>query len=132
MNFKYRQAVGELLFAAVTWHPDILFTVIELSQYSTSPSKIHYQAAKYVFKYLRDTIDDDLHFWRPQPRLDLPEQPLPQLPKDTHNTQFPMYSPKVAYDYVDVDWGGDKSHRRSASGIALFLGGAPVVYRSKY
>ena len=51
MNFKYCQAVGELLFAAVTCRPDILFSVIKLNQYSNNPAKIHYQAVKHIFKY---------------------------------------------------------------------------------
>ena len=106
MQFSYRQAIGELLFAAITCRPDILFAVIKLSQYSTRPAKIHYQAAKYVFKYLRDTIDDGLHYWRPQQRMDLPEAPFPTLPKDTHHLQIPRQPSKTAYGCVDADWGG--------------------------
>ena len=47
MQFNYRQAIGELLFAAITCCPDILFHVIKLSQFSTQPDEIHYNAVKF-------------------------------------------------------------------------------------
>ena len=65
MTFSYRHSIGELLFAAITCRPDILHCIIKLSQYNNDPAKIYYMAVKRVFRYLRDTIDDDLHFWRP-------------------------------------------------------------------
>ena len=63
MGFAYRQAIGELLFAAITCRPDILYCIIKLSQYNTKPAHIHYIAVKRVFRYLRDTIEDGLHYW---------------------------------------------------------------------
>ena len=48
-GFSYRQAIGKLLFAAVTCQPDILYSVIKLSQYSSCPAAIHYAAAKRGF-----------------------------------------------------------------------------------
>ena len=65
MGFSYRQAISEILFAAITCRPDILYLVINLSQYSNNPGEVHYVAVKRVFKYLRDTKDDGLHYWAP-------------------------------------------------------------------
>ena len=81
MNFKYLQTIGEILFAAITCRPDILFAVIKLSQYSTHLAKIHYNGVKHVFKYLHDTKEDCLQFWRDNPRSDLPDLPYPLIPK---------------------------------------------------
>ena len=61
MEFSYRQAIGELLFAAITCRLDILYNIIKLSKYNNKPARIHYTAVKRVFKYLRDTIDDGLY-----------------------------------------------------------------------
>ena len=94
MNFKYRQAIGELLFAAVTCRPNVRFAVIRLSQYSSKPAKIRYQAAKHVFKYLQTTIDDRLHFWRPATRKDILNLPLPNIPNDTHECKIPKHLPQ--------------------------------------
>ena len=72
MNFSYHQRIGELLFAAITYHPNILYDIIRLSQYSTHPIKIHYIAVRCVFKYLCDTIHDSLHYWRQKLNTTLP------------------------------------------------------------
>ena len=63
-GFKYRKALGELLFCMVTCRPDISFPVIKLAKYANKPAKIHYQAVKQVFRYLRSTIDHGIYFWR--------------------------------------------------------------------
>ena len=56
MKFSYRQAIGELLFAAITYRPDILYAIIKLSQYNNKPARVYYIAVKRLFKYLRDTF----------------------------------------------------------------------------
>jgi len=33
--------------------------------------------------------------------------------------------------FVDSDWGGDTSHRKSISGSTFFLAGAPIMYKTK-
>ena len=62
MEFSYWQAIRELLFAAIIVCPDILYIIIKLSQYNNKPAPIYYTAVKRVFKYLRATIDDGLHY----------------------------------------------------------------------
>ena len=34
--------------------------------------------------------------------------------------------------YTDADWGSNLDDRRSVFGILIMIGGAPVVFRSKY
>ena len=132
-GFSYRQAIGELLFAAVTCRPDILYSVIKLSQYSNNPGAVHYTAVKRVFRYLRSTIDDGLHYWRTERRPDCPKAVIPTIPPDTYDVKIPTDTPvKEAHGYVDADWAGDTKHRKSMSGLGLFLAGAPVVYRSRF
>jgi len=62
MVFSYRQEIGGLVFSAATFRPDILYRIIKLSRYNTNHVRIHYLAIKRVFRYLRDTIDDGLHY----------------------------------------------------------------------
>jgi len=64
MKFKYRQALGEALYAVVTCRPDISIAITKLSQYANRPAEIHYVALKNVFRYLRVTKKDGLYFWR--------------------------------------------------------------------
>jgi hypothetical protein len=49
-RFGYRQAIGELIYVLATCRPDISYPVIKLSQYSTRPNRIHFEALKRVYK----------------------------------------------------------------------------------
>ena len=69
MGFGYRQAIGKLIYALVTCRPDISYSVIKLSQYSTRPSKVHFEAVKQVYRYLYSTKDNGIYFWRKSPRF---------------------------------------------------------------
>ena len=132
MGFAYRQAIGELLFAAITCRPDILYCIIKLSQYNTKPARIHYIAVKRVFRYLRDTIEDGLHYWRETIHPALPNAPCPPILHDNHDVTLPSTSTTQPIGYVDSDWAGDNSHRRSISGMCLCFAGAHVVYRARF
>ena len=83
MQFSYRQAIGELLFAAIPCHPDILYAIIRLSQYNKKPARIHYIAVKRVFRYLRYIISGGLHYWRTTINSDLQDLPAPTINHDT-------------------------------------------------
>ena len=62
-GFKYRSSIGEILFAAITRRPEIMYAVIKLSQFVSQLAKIHYHTVNHVFKYLRDTIDYGIYYW---------------------------------------------------------------------
>ena len=131
MGFSYCQAIGEILFAAITYRPDILHCVINVSQYNTKPACIHYLAVKYDFRYLRDTTPNGLHYDT------LPSTVRSSNHHDPASATIIMISsfhPKKTQpiDFVDFDWAGDILHRRSISGLCLCFAGAPVVYRARF
>jgi deoxyuridine 5'-triphosphate nucleotidohydrolase len=134
MNFNYRQAIGELIYAMVTCRPDISFPLIKLSQYSQNPAEIHYKAVIQIFRYLHATIDDGLIYWRTQPNQYLPLVPLPTVHKSTYTTMntSEVDSPHLMHGAVDSDWAGDTKHRKSVSGIILRLAGGTILYKTKY
>jgi dUTP pyrophosphatase len=134
MNFNYRQAIGELIFAMVTCRPDISFPLIKLSQYSANPAEIHYKAVIDIFRYLNATIDDGLIYWRPKPHPDLPAMPLPTVQSSNYisDNTTEIDSPDTMHAAVDSDWGGDTKHRRSVSGLVLRLAGGTILYKTKY
>ena len=80
-GFKYRKALGELLFCMVTCRPDISFAVIKTAKYANKPASIHYQAVKNIFRYLRATQDHGIYYWRKRSMLKelLPKIPPPQV-----------------------------------------------------
>ena len=82
LGFIYRQGVGEILYALVTCRPDISFATIKLSQFSTKPAAMHFEALKDVFRYLKATKDEGIYYWRTMPRHDLPVGKLPECKHD--------------------------------------------------
>ena len=131
-SFRYRQAIGELMFAAITCRPDILFPTIYLSQSSNHPAQCHYSAVKRIFRYLRSTPDHGIHYWRKTPSPSLPNHPDPILTKDNHHTKIPSSTFEKPQAYSDADWGSNPATPRSVSGIAVYLAGGPVMYRCKF
>ena len=137
MKFNYRQALGEILYAMITCRPDISISVTKLSQYSQNPAEIHYVALKNIFRYLRSTRRDGLVFWRKSTFIH----------QHIENIQLPtMYSDMIIQKeieqdakmrnedmiaYVDSDWAGDTSHRKSITGIAVVFAGAVIAYKSR-
>ena len=142
MKFSYRQALGEALYAMVTCRPDISVAISKLSQYANNPAKIHYTALKNVFRYLRVTKSDGIYYWRKQilnskllKRGILPAMYSDKRECDEINAHMTTHAPNIQnylHGFVDSDWAGDVSHRRSITGIAIFYGGAVIAYKSKF
>jgi deoxyuridine 5'-triphosphate nucleotidohydrolase len=134
MNFNYRQAIGELIYAMVTCRPDISFPLIKLSQYSQNPAEIHYEAVIHIFRYLNATINDGLIYWRSEPNKYMPLLPLPTIKKSAYTTDNTSDADSSIFMHgaVDSDWAGDTKHRKSVSGIILRLAGGTILYKTKY
>ena len=67
MGFNYRQAIGKLIYALTVCRIDVSIAVITLSQFSSNPAQVHYNAIKEVFLYLYATQYEGLTYWRPTP-----------------------------------------------------------------
>jgi Reverse transcriptase (RNA-dependent DNA polymerase) len=133
MGFKYRQVIGEAIFAMTVCRIDIAPAIIKLSQYSAQPAKCHYQALKALMVYVYATRSDGLYYWRPEPNMDLPDEPL-------HTTisgheQLKAYQKFLSPTNLDgasnSTWATDHRHRRSTGGIVFFYAGGAVYYRSR-
>ena len=48
----YQSVIGSLLYIMLGTHPDIAFSVIKMSQFSSNPSEEHLQKALYIVQYL--------------------------------------------------------------------------------
>ena len=73
----------------VTCRPDTSFPVMELSQYSINPTKLHFEAVKNVFCYLAITINEGLTYWRSSDNKSFPT--------------IPHLGPKSSYDSIAKD-----------------------------
>ena len=117
----------------VTCHLDISYAVIKLSQYSSNPAEVHYKAARQLMKYLALTKSRGITYWRDACVPHLPEHtPDQRVSRSKVIDSIPESDqPREPHAYVDSDWGGDRSHRRSVTGLLVLLAGGAIAFKSK-
>ena len=102
----YREAVGSIMYAAITARPDIAFIAGQLAQHCENPGLSHWKSAKRVLKYLAGTREHGLCFGDSDSTLTLT-------------------------GYSDADYAGDPDSRRSTSGFVFTLNGGAVIWASR-
>lgn len=133
-GFKYRQAVGELIYALVVVRADIALAVTTVAQFSTKPGKQHFEAVQKLLAYLMCTPEQGLIFWRTSTRTDLPDsnyttiQPDYEAEKDAFPTNF--NSPYTITGFVDASH-ASATKMRSVTGFMFLLGAHLVAYKTK-
>jgi hypothetical protein len=97
----YSSAVGILMYVMVCTRPDIAHTVGVVRRYMNNPGKEHWEAVKWILRYLRGTATHALCFGG---------------------------SDTVLQGYVDSDMAGDKYSRRSTTWYVFTVGGIAVSW----
>ena len=57
---KYRQAIGRLMYLMVCTRPDIASAIGQVSRFLENPGKLHWEAVKRIFKYLKSTQEVEI------------------------------------------------------------------------
>ena len=57
----YKQLVGSLMYLTAT-RPNMMFVTCLISRYMAKPMEIHLQAAKRAFRYLKGTVNYEIHY----------------------------------------------------------------------
>ena len=102
----YASAVGSLMYAMVCTRPDIAQAVGLVSRYMANPGKTHWEAVKYIFRYLRGTPDHGLVF-------------------GGRDRDFSLVG------FCDSDYAGDRDRRKSTSGYVFTIGGTAISWRAR-
>jgi hypothetical protein len=63
-SFCYRASIGELIWPMITTRPELLYPMVKLSQFASSPASIHNDTTFGVFKYLSGVREDGLKYTR--------------------------------------------------------------------
>ena len=100
----YANAIGSLTYAMVCRRPDISHVVEVISRYMHNPGKDHWEAVKWILRYIHNTVNVGLVF----------EQ------KDS----------QYLVGYCDSDYAGDLDKRRSTTGYVFTIANAPVSWKS--
>ena len=99
----YRRLIGKLIYLTNT-QPDIAFVVNNLSQFISSPTNLHQQAAFRLLRYLKGNPGNDIFF-------------------HSNNTLLRGFS--------DSDWATCPETRKSVTGYFIFLGDSLVSWKSR-
>ncbi|GMF18505.1 unnamed protein product [Phytophthora fragariaefolia] len=62
--FQYREAIGMLMYLAISTRPDLAFTLGQLSRFVANPSAKHVGAVKTMLRYLVGTLDYGITYCR--------------------------------------------------------------------
>ena len=97
----YASVVGCLMYAMVCTRPDLAHAVSTISRYMANPGREHWNAVKWIFRYLKSTAEHEILFSR-QPGTN------------------------SVVGYVDADYAGEVDDRRSTTGYVFTLSGGPI------
>lgn len=100
----YSSAVGSLMYAMVCTRPDITHAVSLVSRFLSNPGKAHWEAVKWIFRYLRGTSKLSLCYGGDKP---------------------------ILQGYTDADMAGDLDNRKSTSGYVFTFSGGAISWQSK-
>lgn len=103
-NVPYASAVGSLMYAMVCTRPDIAHAVGVVSRFMSNPGREHWEAVKWLLRYLKGTSKVALCFRR----------------KDV-----------ILEGFADADLGGCEDTRKSTTGYTFTLGGTAVSWMSR-
>lgn len=104
-HVPYREAVGTLMFLAVSTRPDIATAVSIVSRYLNNPGKDHWNAVKQIIRYVNQTKQ--------------------------FNLQLGGKAELKLSAYADADWAGCVDSRRSNTGFIIMLGNSVISAKSK-
>ncbi|KAH9736371.1 hypothetical protein KPL71_018077 [Citrus sinensis] len=105
-EFPYAQAVGSLMYAMVCTRSDIAYAVSVVSRYLSCPGKVHWNAVKWIMRYLKGSSTCGLLYGKTK-------------------------SDKIeVMGFVDSDFAGDLDRRKSTSGYMFVLNSCLVSWKS--
>ena len=129
---------------------DICTEVSMMSSHLALPREGHLEAVFHMFAYLKKNHNSEMVFDPSEPDIDMSDFPreywslsiygdvkedMPPTCPFTESGPADMPAPRgVGFTmtvYVDCDLGGDCVTRRSRTGFAVFLNGAPIYWMSK-
>ena len=98
---SYVLAIGSLMYAMVCTRPDIAHAVGVVSRFMSRPGKQHWEAIKWILRYLKGSSDTYLYFTSASLKLQ---------------------------GYVDADFAGDIDSRKSTTGFVFTLSGTTILW----
>ena len=102
-RIPYASAIGSIMYAMLCTRPDVAFALSVTSRFQANPGESHWEAVKYILKYLRRTKDLFLVYGGEELKLQ---------------------------GYTDSSFQLDPDDSRSTSGFLFTLNGGAVSWKS--
>ncbi|KAL9859240.1 putative RNA-directed DNA polymerase [Arabidopsis thaliana] len=101
----YANTVGSIMYSMIGTRPDLAYPLDVISRFMSRPLKDHWQAAKWVLRYMKGT--------------------------ETKKLCYMKQDDFLLRGYCDSDYGSNFDTRRSISGYVFTIGGNTIIWKSK-
>ncbi|XP_047326340.1 secreted RxLR effector protein 161-like [Impatiens glandulifera] len=105
-NVLYSNVIGSVMYLIISTRSDITYTVSCLSRFMSNPNMPHWNALKWLLRYLKNTIDIDLTF-----------------SKCSIGTKL--------VGYVDSNYTNNRDNRKSTTSYVFTLCGSCISWKSQ-
>jgi uncharacterized protein (DUF2249 family) len=138
---EYQSLIGMLQWAVKLCRIDICYATSSISRFSAAPREGHLSRVLRIWGYLKKC---------PNRALDIDHKPIPNTDEIQHKAiidfanqysyakeEIDIHFPKPLGDelkvniYIDSDHAHDKITGRSISGVVVYVGSTPIIWRSK-
>ncbi|KAL5554515.1 hypothetical protein UlMin_041916 [Ulmus minor] len=107
INVPYSNAVGSLIYSMVSTRPDLSFVMSVLSRFISNPGKYHWEAMKWLLRYVKGTTNLGLVY------------------EKKNGTKHGLEG------FVDSDYAGNKDNRRSTTSYCFYLNGCCISWKTQ-
>lgn len=105
-NVPYSNVIGSIMYVMISTRPDLSYSISLLSKFMSNPGYEHWNALKWLLRYINSTVHFGLNFCKRNASLDL-------------------------VGYVDSDFAGDRDSRKSTTAYYFTLGGNCISWKSQ-
>ncbi|XP_052197308.1 secreted RxLR effector protein 161-like [Diospyros lotus] len=105
-DIPYANVIGTIMYSMISTRPDLAYSISLLSRFMSNPGKSHWDAPKYVLRYIKGTTGVGLSYMKRGENLDL-------------------------VGYVDSDFAGDRDTRKSTTAYMFSLGGNCISWKAQ-
>jgi len=105
-DIPYANAIGTIMYSMISTRSDLAYSISLLSRYMSNPRKPHWDALKYMLRYINGSLDIGLCYTRRFDTLNL-------------------------VGYVDSNFADDRDYRKSTTAYFFILGGNCINWKSQ-
>ncbi|XP_031268700.1 secreted RxLR effector protein 161-like [Pistacia vera] len=105
-SMPYANAIGSIMYSMISTRPDLSYSISLLSRFMSNPGWEHWNALKWLLRYIKNNVHMGLNFCKRNSSLDL-------------------------VGYVDSDFVGDRDSRKSTTAYHFTLGGNCISWKSQ-